>query len=158
MYAAVLASIVSLALLSGGASQTAPDLSGTWRFDPNRSDSATYPELSRPISLTINQTATDVRVETARGRGTEVQLAKFADRGAIPTPETGVARWRGATLVIDGVRDIRGQSVTVQHAMTLDAEGRELVVETTVNVQHGYSLNGAKVYGAGRDVFVRAKP
>ena len=157
MRVAVLASIVSLALLSGGTAQTVPDLSGTWRFDPNRSDSATYPELSRPVSLTISQTATEVRLELTRGRGTELQLATFAARNAIPTADAAVARWRGATLLIDGVRDVRGQSVTVQQEMTLNADGSELVVQTTVNVQHGYSLSGAKTYGSGKDVFVRAR-
>lgn len=48
--------------------------------------------------------------------------------------------------------------MTVQQAMTLSANGSELTIESTVNVQQGYSFSGGKVYGAGRDVFVRTTP
>jgi hypothetical protein len=148
--------IASFVLLASTAAQTRPDLSGTWRLDPNRSDSATYPELSRPMTVVIAQSATEVRVTTTTGRGTATEVADLAAKDGVPSPGAAIARWRGNTLVIDGVREVRGQSVTVQQAMTLSADGRELTIESTINVQHGYTLGGAKVYGSGKDVFVRA--
>ena len=33
-----------------------------------------------------------------------------------------------------------------------------MTVETTVIVQHGYSMSGAKTYGTSKDVFTKAKP
>lgn len=157
MTRAVFASIVSCALLSSAAAQGRPDFSGTWRFDPTRSDSATYPELSRPLTMVITQTPDDVRIETTTGRGATTEVAKFTVKDVVPASGAATARWRGATLVIDALRAVRGQSVTAQQALTLNADGSELVVESTVNVQHGYSISGAKVYGAGKDVFVRVR-
>ena len=157
MQSAVIASILSFLLLSGTTTQSRPDFSGNWRFDPNRSDSATYPELNRPVSIVVTQTPSEVRVDTTTGRGMTTEVAKFVGGDVVQAAGATVARWRGNTLVIDAVRDIRGQSVTVQQTMTLSPDGNELIVESTVNVQHGYSLSGAKVYGAGKDVFVRVK-
>jgi hypothetical protein len=154
---AVVAALVSCALLSSTAAQTKPDLSGTWRFDPTRSESATYPELSRPVAMTITQTAGEVRIDTTRGNGTSSEVARFGSNERLTAPGAAAARWRGDTLLIDVIRDIRGQSVTVHQELSLSADGRELVVESTVNVQHGYSLSGAKVYGAGKDTFVRVR-
>jgi hypothetical protein len=152
--------LVSVALawliVSTTAGQTRPDFSGTWRFDPNRSDSATYPELSRPVTLVITQTPTELRIETASARGKSEDVFTLQAAGDATMPGTGVARWRGDALVADSVRDVRGQSVTVHQTLTLNADGRELTIESAVNVQHGYSMSRGKVYGAGRDVFVRA--
>ena len=157
MRSVVVASVISCALLSSTTAQTKPDFSGTWRFDPTRSDSATYPELSRPVTLVITQTATAVRIDTTRKSGTTSEVAKFGSNEPLTVLGAATARWRGETLLVDIIRDIQGQSVTVHQEMTLSADGRELVVESTVNVQHGYSVGGAKVYGAGKDTFIRAQ-
>lgn len=82
---------MSLVVISGAGAQTRPDLSGSWRFDPNRSDSATYPELSRPVTLVITQTPGEVRIETHTARGTSTEVAHFRTDG-VPGPGT---RWRG---------------------------------------------------------------
>jgi hypothetical protein len=156
MNGAVLASLFCAVVVAGTA-QPAPDFSGTWRFDANRSASATYLELNRPVTLVISQTPTEVRLETTRAKGTESEVARFGPREAAAAPDAAVARWRDAALVVDAVRDVRGVSVTVQRTFTLNADGSELVVESTVNVQHGYSISGAKVSSAGKDVFVRVK-
>jgi hypothetical protein len=154
----VLASLALVLCVTPSAAQTRPDFSGNWRLDPNRSDSATYPELSRPVTLVITQTPTELRVETRTVRATSTEVAQFRADGAAPGAEGAVARWRSDVLVIDAVRDIRGQSVTVQQAMSMNPDKNELTIESTVNVQHGYTLSGAKVYGAGKDVFVRVAP
>ena len=71
------------------------------------------------------------------------------------TTGTPVARWQSDALLTNSLRDIRGQSVTVQQTRRLSADGNEMIVESIVNVQHGYTAAGAKVYGSSRDVFVR---
>ena len=151
--------LVSLAfpciLLSSTAAQTRPDFSGTWRFDANRSDSATYPDLSRPVTLVIMHTASEIRIETTNAQGKSTQAFKLDGTADATTPGAGTARWRDDALLADAVRDVRGQSVTVHQTFTLSGDGRELTIESAVNVQHGYSMSRGKVYGAGRDVFVR---
>jgi hypothetical protein len=107
--------------------------------------------------MAIVQTPDDVRIETTTGRGTTTEVARFTSKDVVPVSGAATARWRGSTLVIDAIRQVRGQSVTAQQALTLNADASELVVESTVNVQHGYSISGAKVYGAGKDVFVRVR-
>jgi hypothetical protein len=154
----VVASLTLTLFLTPAAAQTRPDFSGNWRLDPNRSDSATYPELSRPVTLVITQTPTEVRLETRTAKATSTETAYFRDDPAVPAADGARARWRSDVLVVDAVRDIRGQSVTVQLTMSMNANKNELTVESTVNVQHGYTVSGAKVYGAGKDVFVRVAP
>jgi hypothetical protein len=159
MKTAVLASLAfAFSFSTAATAQPRPDFSGNWRLDPNRSDSATYPELTRPVTLVITQTPTELRVETRTARGTSTDVAYFRNDQGAASAESAVARWRSDVLVIDAVRDIRGQSVTVQQALSMNADRNELTIESTVNVQHGYTLSGAKVYGAGKDVFVRVAP
>jgi hypothetical protein len=135
--------------------QPKPDFSGTWHMDATRSDSAVQSEPIGPMTVVITQTPSDIRLETTTRRGKTIDVCKFSGAEGIPTPEAGIARWRGDTLVLDIVRDVRGQSVTIQQLRTLTAGGKEMVVESIVNVQHGYTQLGAKTYGAGKDVFVR---
>ena len=136
--------------------QPKPDFSGTWQMDATRSDSAVQSEPIGPMTVVITQTASEIRLETTTRRGTTTDVCKFGRAEDIPTTEAGIARWRGDTLVIDIVREVSGQSVTMQQLRTLTGGGKEMIVETIVNVQHGYSQLGAKTYGAGKDVFVRA--
>jgi hypothetical protein len=154
----VVLAFASLLFVPGVSTQTRPDFSGTWRFDPNRSDSATYPELSRPVTLVITQTPSEVRIETQTPRGTSTDTYQFGHGTDVTSPGPAVARWSGDVMLADAVRDIRGQSVTVHRMFRLSKDGRELTIESTVNVQHGYSMSRGKVYGAGKDVFVRVQP
>jgi hypothetical protein len=149
---------ISSAHLSIGAAQPRPDFSGTWRFDPNRSDSATYPDLSRPVTLVITQSPAEIRIETITARGASTQAFQLRAAGDANQPGDAVARWSKDVLLADAVRDVRGQSVTVHQTFRLSADGRELTIESAVNVQHGYSMSRGKVYGSGRDVYVRVQP
>jgi len=55
------------------------------------------------------------------------------------------------------IRTISGQTVTTRETRRLSAGGDEMIVESVLVVQHGYTLSGTKNYGAGTDVFVRAR-
>jgi hypothetical protein len=172
MTSAVLASVVWLLVAAASnTQQTKPDLSGTWQMDLSQSESAAQGEPIGPVTMVITQSATEIRIETTSRRGTIVDVYRFAAaapspgsapepgadavRAAPTTPLPAIARWRGDTLLVDAVRDVRGQTITVQRAISLSANGKELIVESTMNVQHGYSISGARVYGTGKDVFVR---
>jgi hypothetical protein len=142
-----------LALSSPAFAQNKPDFSGTWRMDHSRSESSMSGESPGPVTVVITQTAAELRIETTTRDGTKTDVYRFAP--ATSAADNPVAQWRGDTLVTDIVRDVRGQSVTIQQSRRLGADGNEMIVESVLNVQHGYSFSGAKTYGAGKDVFVR---
>jgi hypothetical protein len=147
--------LIALMFVLGAHAQTPPDFSGTWRLDPSRSDASAYAETPGPVTVTIKQSPTEIAVNTATSRGTSDTTYKFVTADAGPVATAPNARWQGDAVVTNAIRDIRGQSVTVQQTRRLSADGKEMIVESIVNVQHGYSAVGAKVYGMSKDVFVR---
>jgi hypothetical protein len=151
----VLAVATSTVVVLGTAAQTRPDFSGVWQLDNARSDVAAYSEAPGPVSASITQSDTEIQIATTTSRGTTSVTYAFAMAGRPRPPGTPVARWQGEALLTEAIRDVRGQSVTVQQTRRLASDGREMIVESVVNVQHGYSALGAKTYGAARDVFVR---
>jgi hypothetical protein len=153
----VVASFLSLVFATAAYAQAKPDFTGTWQMDSSRSESAIQGEPIGPVTVVITQTATDIRVDTTTRRGTTSQVYQFAVGDKAPAAGTAIARWRDETLLFDVVREVRGQSVTMQQSRYLSTDGNEMIVESVVNVQHGYTLSGAKTYGAGKDVFVKAR-
>jgi hypothetical protein len=170
-------SVLSLLCPCVLAAQTRPDFSGTWRMDASRSESAMQAEPVKSMTVVITQTASDITIETTTERGKSLETYSFSasmgsatDKTRSATEKTGsvadktgggtekTARWQGDTLVTDVVRDVRGQSVTAQQSRRLTASGNEMIVESIVEVQHGYTLSGAKNYGSGKDVFLRVRP
>jgi hypothetical protein len=51
---------------------------------------------------------------------------------------TGKAHWDGAKLVVETAREINGATVTTRYVYTLSANGREMTIDKTLTVQHGY--------------------
>ena len=47
--------------------------------------------------------------------------------------------------------------MTTKESRRLNDGGNEMLVETVLVVQHGYTLKGTQNYGAGKDVFTRVK-
>lgn len=140
-----------------------PDFSGRWTMDLSRSQSAQQGEAIRTVSFVIAQGPSQVRIETMRGNEKENILYPLNASRASTSPapgETGhpEAYWEGDRLVTETQRPVSGQTVTVKEVRALAPGGAEMTVETTVIVQHGYSMPGAKNYGSSRDVFTRAKP
>jgi hypothetical protein len=144
--------------------QRSTDFSGTWAMDLSKSESSQQGTAVAPVSFVITQTPTQVRIETTRGERVENVLYPLArSRGATGTSGgSGTAHpeayWEGDTLVTETQRPVNGYTVTVKEARTLGPGGREMTVETTVIVQHGYSMPGAKNYGTSKDVFTKATP
>ena len=69
----------------------------------------------------------------------------------------GTTHWDGTTLVTEMVRSINGQTVTTRESRRLTADETEMLVDTVLVVQHGYSLKGTQNYGAGKDVYTRVR-
>ena len=143
--------------------QPTRDFSGTWTMDLARSQSAQQGEAIKPVSFVITQIATQVRIETTRGNAREdVRYPLTKSRAsASPAPTASgqpEAYWDGDQLVTETQRQVSGYTVTVKEARTLGPRGGDMTVETTVIVQHGYSMPGAKNYGTSKDVFTRTSP
>ena len=49
--------------------------------------------------------------------------------------------------------NVQGQTVSIKETYELNADASELIVETTVEIQHGYTMKGAKNYASSKDVF-----
>ena len=51
--------------------------------------------------------------------------------------------------------EIKGKTVTMRQARTLSADGREMIVERLIEVEHGYDIKGGQNFSKVKDVFVR---
>jgi hypothetical protein len=150
-----------LVLLVAGSSaaiaQSRPDFSGTWSMDLSRSESAAQADPIGPTTVAIEQTSGELRMALTRdGKTTNVVYRLDGTPTAIPGG-TATSRWNGSSLVTEIVRTIQGQTVTVSETRRLNAAADELLVESVLVVQHGYSLRGVQNYGAGKDVFTRVR-
>ena len=157
---------VAAMLLLTAATVSGVNLSGTWKMDPSRSESAHQAVPIGPVVLIIKQTATEITIETRRTEAgktaVEIELLKYKLNGAETTiplkgkePVTAKAHWEGDKLITETERSIQDASVTTRNVHTLNRTGKELTVEKTLTVQHGYQSQGAKSYGTGTDVFVK---
>ena len=156
---ASLISAMAASLLLQGAAAQAPDFSGAWTLDRARSESAAQEGASRYVVQTITQTDGDVRVVTTRDGKSVLTRYPIGPVPAAPDEITAEPRafWQGAGLVTEGSVDIEGQTVSFRESRTLAADGSEMAVETTLKVQHGYTLRGAHTMVSGKDVYVRGR-
>ena len=148
--------VVLLALPFTLHAQGRPDFSGTWSMDRSRSESAMQADPIGPTTLVIIQTPGGLQIATTRDSRTATIVYKLdGSPGPIPGG-SATSHWEGATLVTETVRDIQGQTVTTKESRRLNETG-EMLVETVLVVQHGYTLKGTQNYGAGKDVFTRVR-
>ena len=149
-------------------SQTPPDFSGTWKMDPSRSESAHQDVPIGSVALAIRQTASEFAVETRRaaskGSPSSNETLTFQLDGSEATmagtsgvPIRVKARWDGPKLVAETAREMNGATVTTTQSFQLGASGKELTVQKTLTVQHGYQgvVPEKSSTGSGTDVFVK---
>ena len=160
--------LFAVALLSREAgAQEAPDLSGVWKMDASRSDSAHQAVPIGPVTLMIQQNPGDISIETRRApRGkvaASVEKLSFtldgAERPVTGSPGTVKVKGRrdGSKIITETTRNIDGSTVTTMHVFSLDASGKELTIDKTLTVQHGYQFQGANNTGRGKDVFIKRR-
>jgi hypothetical protein len=157
--AAVLLAAVTIPFTAGA--QSRPDFSGTWTMDPVRSESTRQGEPVKPVSVVIAQSAAEIRIETTRGDQTEKIVYPLGQSHGVPPGNSTLqpeAYWDGDTLVTETQRQVQGYAVTVKETRALAPGGAEMIMETIVIVQHGYTMPGVKNYGTARDVFRRTTP
>jgi|SRR5579863_7543347 hypothetical protein len=140
--------------------------SGTWRMDPARSESAHQGVPIESSMLVIRLKDTGLTMETTRSEGGKpaafhetlnlrldgLEMTSIGDGGITVTAK---ARWDGNKLVVETVRSIEGSTVTTLYVHALSANKREMTIDKTLSVQHGYQGRSASNTGHGTDVFVR---
>jgi len=159
--AALVAALACRAVL---AAQTAADFSGTWSMDASRSQSAVQNEPVKAMTLVIKQAPNELTIETRRDDRTQTVTYKPGSPGAMNATAgrggllASIYYWDGPKLVTEALSDVNGTTVRHKATYALDAVGAELTIESLVVVEHGYTLSGAKNYGAGKDVFKKVGP
>ncbi len=156
--------LVALVVTGQTRAQSKPDFSGTWTMDEARSESAHYPDFVGPVTVVITQTATALTVETTSGGKSRSISYRIVDapRVQTATPAEGngsapfYSYWNGSSLVSETVQNVP-YTVRNKEVRTLSDDGREMTVETTAIVEHGYTLSGTKNYGTGMDHY-RKRP
>src|SRR5262245_15764656 len=141
---------IVLTLAAAAAPQTRPDFSGTWTLDDDRSISPTYPGFVGPVVWVITQTPETMTVEVHRGPRTFTVAYTLYDKlptGPVPKPPSYRGHWEGETLVTESAQDIEGQTVETKETRSLASGGREMIVERIVQIEHGYTVRGARSYG-----------
>jgi hypothetical protein len=83
---------------------------------------------------------------TIEGRG-EPQTSIYKLDGSessneVPSPDgpltvKGTAKWDGASLVIETIREIQGMIITTREVRTLDASGKEMAIEAITRSPQG---------------------
>jgi hypothetical protein len=127
-------------------------------MDPERSQTAQQGEPFSMVTFVITQSVGQVRIETTRGNQKESVLYALTNSRASGASGQPEAYWDGNRLVTETQRTISGQTVTVKEVRSLGPGGADMTVETTVIVQHGYSMSGAKNYSNSKDVFTKTRP
>jgi hypothetical protein len=161
---------LTMALLFGvqGGAQETPDFSGVWRMDPSRSESAHQAVPIGPVTLIIQQNAAELSIETRRTQKGKPSISSETLTFKLDGSENSIvsdagaqiqakAHWNGTKLITETSRNINGSTVTTMHVFSLDASGKELTIDKTLTVQHGYQFAGANNTGRGKDVFIKSK-
>jgi hypothetical protein len=147
----------------GVAAQGPPDFSGTWTMDLSRSETAAQGPAIGPVTVAIQQTPAELRIETTRNGATETVRYLPAGMKAGAEERVGTFRWEGATLITDLNTHINNQAVTFREIRSLNPDRTEMAVEVTLTVQHGYTgtaVNPSTTSpnsSTGKDVFLRAR-
>jgi hypothetical protein len=142
------------------------DFSGTWTMDTARSDSAHQEAPIRSSMLVIRLTDTGLTMETTRSEGGnpaafhetlnfKLDGSEMTTTGDAGVTVTGKAHWDGAKLVVETARVIHDSTVSTLYVYTLSASGRDMTIDMTLTVQHGYGGLSGRNKGRGKDVYVR---
>ena len=161
-------STMALGLSLQGSAQEPADFSGVWRMDPSRSESAHQAAPIGPVTLIIKQNADQLSIETRRSEKHKPAVSTEKLTFRIGGPESSIvgnsgvpikvkAHFDGTKLITETAREIQGSAVTTVYVFTLDSSGKELTVNQTLTIQHGYQFPGAANTGTGKDVFIRSR-
>jgi len=144
------------------------DFSGVWQMDPSRSESAHQATPIGSFTLVIKQAATELSIETRRSEKPKSVISSETLTFKLDGSENSVqgnygvqikakAHWDGTKLITETERSIQGSTVTTTQVFSLDASRKEMTVDNTLTVQHGYQSQGANNTGRGKDVCIKIR-
>jgi hypothetical protein len=154
-------------LITSAAGDIKGDFSGIWTMDPARSESAHQDTPGGASTLVISVTEGSLNLETTWSDGNnprafhEILNLKLDGSETVGQSDsgnsvTGKARRDGAKLVVETSRNIQDSTVTTMDVYVLSKDGREMTIDKTLTVQHGYQgVNAALTTGHAKDVFIR---
>jgi hypothetical protein len=123
--------------------QSAPDFSGTWAMDLSRSEAAAQGTPIGPVTVVIRQAPGEVNIETTReGRTEAVRYLPASAKATAAGEVLGAFSWNGDKLVTRLVTDINKQAITIEEVRSLNTSGKEMTVELSLVVEHGYQSGG----------------
>jgi len=142
--------------------QTVPvsvDFSGVWQMDNARSEAVAQDQPVSDVVVAISQTGSILKVETTRDGTKDTAIYPIGEPPTNTTEVTGKARafWEGPVLVDEGSLDVNGKTIGFREARTAASDGSEMIVETTLKVEHGYEVKGSQTIVSGKNVFVRRR-
>ena len=167
----VLAVLTVLTSVVTAAAQGRPDFTGTWQMDMSRSESAAQradASPTGPVTVAIDQSASHVAIDTNRDGQRQNLRYAFAGNEAQPVGTSGSdevtvqpvgVQWRGEELMTTAMYRVNGMAVKQIQTRRLMPGGDEMVVETRLEMQHGYETNHPE-YKSGsvvKDVFTKVK-
>jgi hypothetical protein len=150
--------------------QQRPNFDGPWIMDMTRSESAAQAADATPrtpVQLAITSSPASVTIRTTTdGKGETIAytfdpVARAAVAGSRSSEERAIdqtqARWDGASLITVTVYRVNGMSAKKTETRRLSENGREMTIETEMQMQHGYESDGKGPagYGVAKDVYVR---
>jgi hypothetical protein len=158
---------IAIAICFGGASwaavaQTAllahPNFSGVWVMDATRSESAAEDQAANAV-IAITHTESLLKVETMRDGKKEVATypIQVPPTDAAELSAVRRAYWNGPMLVDEGSVDINSRTIGYREARTQGASSDEMIVETTLKIEHGYEVKGAQTVVTGKNVYLRRR-
>jgi hypothetical protein len=127
-------------------------------------DRSESPEQEPPVrSIVLEISQSDVALNVTANRDGKTTATSYpVDNTRTPAAGTvgaGTTRayWEGRRLVAWRAGNVQGQTVSIKETYELNPDGSEMTVETTVEIQHGYTMKGAKNYATSRDVFTKTR-
>lgn len=131
--------IVSACFVSADA---APDFSGTWGLDVNKSDfGINNPAKAqmKKVVLIIKQTATKLSIERSTGDVAVYNLDGSESVNSLPNggQSKTTMNWVGGTLVVKSISNVGGRDVKATDVRSLSADGQEMVVKVSLQMPSG---------------------
>jgi hypothetical protein len=131
--------------------QAKPDFSGAWKLNAEKSDpmgggGGGGGGMMRDAVTTITQTATELTLVTKFGENSRTAAYKLDGTESVNPGMRGgesktKAKWDGATLVLEHVRNMSGPNgdmqVTSKEVRSLSADGKTMTVVTTTQGPNG---------------------
>ncbi|MDQ6677293.1 MAG: hypothetical protein M3Z09_08350 [Acidobacteriota bacterium] len=135
-------------------------------MDEARSESAHQDVPMGPVIIEIRHTPSELRIETTRTENGQpaafhevitykLDGTESTNTGNAGTPVVAKAHWDGAKLVTETARNVQDSTVTTVYVLSLVPGGREMIIDKSLTVQHGYQFEGARTTGRGKDIFLK---